>query len=1020
MITVREVGETLGLTYDHIRKRKDLGVTKIGTKLMITEEGFKILQEEVAFKSASIPSTETQKLSGLKTPKLCKCLKQVEEWRIIGGVTYFKKEALEQLLKEREPFKDFLENSITLSQAQKLSGIHKQTIRKYLKEGQEWKEFDGGCYVDKTALERLMKERGISLTTQVETEMDKVPDGYTHVKQVCNTHNLDYHVIRDKVRRGLKEHTIKVNNRVYLKDDIIPNLVDEYQFIRNSYRRKDLEELLNISTCLLETVIEIIKKDVEWKKFGITEYFDKAMIDQKIDEFGEGYQYYEDCRVRVVKTLSTKRKPSKLRRIEASPDTLEVDNDTFIKVESIQNFYNLTANGTTLSSRMLKHAIKRGSVINTYENELGTLYVSKKELESIKHILDNSIAMSELGKELLKVNTAKTQSNASVRAYCSDDVEVFSFTIFGNAHNRIRTQNPKQFKSDFVKRIKAEFEFRNTKKPHDRYELLEEQFTKEHKEQFSFAIKTYKEFAFTKINNSNSNALLDMTHELFNALSRFINVSPNDIHLLSDDEILQILSSEELTATDRGHFSVYLNYLRQKYSDKCQFKNHYNRYKEARMRAVDDIYTLEEWTFYSNFLTDINQHIEKAFERYSYAKRWLYAILHFSVAWRSSDFLETPGLDFLDNSGNTGFDDLDIDKYSLDWFKNNDFKLSDGQIIINSVKKFVEDRETRKTGARKHFIVPIHYVIPVSIAFIITEQHRRASNSSTLFSIEKIELKSLKEYLGEEMAGFSSRKANRSLISYLFNEANESENYSSIAYSMGSYLRSHKPNMYQKAETTSQYIYALSKDGDINTISSQLFRRGVFGWLYKVMIDLAYSEEYETLTEMTTAIETLQKDLSASGIENISRFLTYELDSRRSVLNELVTAPKDKLKELIHQLILGNLSSKERNIYCIKPEKCPFTTQNSCKGCRYSIPTNYSLLAISDELFVLFDKLSLVEDDDNVNRRKYTFQITRLMMVLREAKTEFDQIDPNYFKTFVPLRKLSDRMTETKPKLLSL
>ena len=61
---------------------------------------------------------------------------------------------------------------------------------------------------------------------------------------------------------------------------------------------------------------------------------------------------------------------------------------------------------------------------------------------------------------------------------------------------------------------------------------------------------------------------------------------------------------------------------------------------------------------------------------------------------------------------------------------------------------------------------------------------------------------------------------------------------------------------------------------------------------------------------MTTAIEILQKELSANGIENISRYMMYELESRRSVINELLIAPEDQLKELIDQLILGNLTSK--------------------------------------------------------------------------------------------------------------
>lgn len=992
MMRVREVMEKLGLTYDHIRKRQDIGVTQTDEGLMITKAGFKILQKEVSFKSNSVTMSQAIEISGLSKGKLLNRLKQDEEFRLIGNKVYVNKEALERLMEERNLFKEFVEISITLSQAQVISGLHRNTIRKYLKEGQEWRVVDGGVYVDKKALERLMEERGINRLTQM--ELTDVPTGYTLLKEVCEKNDLDYRVLRDRVRHDLSKESIKVNHRVYLKDEIVPNLVEEYNYIQNFYKRSDLVALLEISMTRLMYVLDQIKKDVEWRTIGRFEYFNKDMIDKQIVDHGGVKQYYKACRTRTV---------------GVSPDTLEINNEIFISVNSIQQFYKLKANETIMSSRMLRHSIGRGAITNTYEDESKVLYVSKKELDFIANTLEYSISLNELNEELMVIMGKKAACNNTVLTFCPDDVEVFNFSIFGQPHNRIRTQNPKQFKVDFIKRATEEFEYRNAKSPHDRYEFLEKRLTREQKAKFPFTLKSYKAFVFAKLNESTSNDILNLTHELFNTLERFICVIPVEAHLLSDEKILDILSSDELTVTDRKHFTNYINHLKRKYPQKCLFKNEYNRYKEVKLRKIDDIYSLEEWCAYSNFLTDTNKHIEKAFERYAYAKRWLYSVLHFSVAWRSEDLLETPALDF-----------LDIDKYSLSWFINNDFKLSDGQIIINSVKRLAEDRYTRKTGARKHFIVPIHYVIPVSIAIIVTEYHRRKKQDPTLFSISKLEPKELVKYLGKEMNGFSNRKANRSLISYVYHEANENKDYSTIAYSLGSYLRSHKTNMYQKAETTSQYIYALNKDGDINSISNQLFRRGVFGWLYQSLIELAHGKEYETIAEMTTAIETLRKELSANGIENISRYMTYELESRRSVINELLTAPKDKLKELIDQLILGNLNSKERNIYCVKPNNCPFPTQNSCKGCRYSIPTNYSLLEISNELLVLLEKLSLVQEDDVINRQKYTFQFMRLLTVLNEAKREFDRVDFDYFKTFVPLKQIKDKMNETNNKFLIL
>ncbi|CUP57719.1 Uncharacterised protein [Turicibacter sanguinis] len=1043
-LPIAQAVEISGLSRDQLRHRLTEGEDfRVIDQLTYFKKDAleRLIKERETFKEFlenSLPTAQATKFSGFNRDQLRRRLTEGEDYMVIDYIAYFKKDALERLIEERdkarEPFKEFIENSVTMAQAVKTSGISQGSLYRYLKEGQERMTIGRTCYVSKQALVRVMKERDITPITEVSIERTEVPDGYSLVTEICRKNNLNYNLIRDRLERDLRDYCVRVRRRMYLKDDIIPNLIKEYQFAENAYKRKDLENLLNISATRLQKVIDIIKEDVEWKKLRTGDHFDKAMVDQKVEEFGGGYQYYQNCQSRLIKAKAISRGMVAVpNSVKIAPETIEVDNEPFIKVDSVQNFYNLVSNGVTMNSTILRNAIKRGSITDVYKNEYGALYVSKKELDAIKSILDHSISLMELSKESLliqtksaeKIQTKSAEKKLSVLSYI-DGSEIFNFTIFGTKHKRVRIQNPEQFKVDFAKRVKEDMAFRNTKNPHDRYELLERKLTKEQKKQFPFLIRTYKEFVFCKLNNSTANSIVYLTSELFNALSRFINLLSKDMQLLTDDEILQILSTDGLTDGDRENIALYLNYLRRGYSDECLFKNQYNRYREVKGTAADAIYTLEEWVNYSNFLTDIDRHIEKSFERYAYAKRWLYAILHFSVAWRSGDFLETPGLDFLDSGSNPDFDNLDINRYTLDWFKNNDFKLSDGQIIINAVKRFVEDRETQKTGALKHFIIPTHYVIPVSIAFIIAEQHRRASNSSTLFSVKVMDTRSIRNTLGEEMAGFSSRKANRSLLSYIYDEATESEKYNSIAYSMASYMRSHKPNRYQIAQTTSHYIYALNKDGDIHTISRQLFRRGVFGWLYKVMIDLAYSddpiysEQYQSLSQMTNDIETIQKDLSASGIENISRFMSYELKSRRNVFNELFQAPKDQVKELIHQLILGNLSSKEKNIYCVKPKKCPFPTQSSCKGCRYSIPTNYSLLAISDELLGLCEKLSLVDINDTVSRAKYSHQITRLMMVLREAKTEFDKFDPDYFKTFVPLKKLGNRIAEVTPKMYNI
>ena len=57
-------------------------------------------------------------------------------------------------------------------------------------------------------------------------------------------------------------------------------------------------------------------------------------------------------------------------------------------------------------------------------------------------------------------------------------------------------------------------------------------------------------------------------------------------------------------------------------------------------KTISEIYTLQEWMDMTNYLTNIDLHIRKAFNDPTYAKRWLYCLLHLSIAWRTNDIME--------------------------------------------------------------------------------------------------------------------------------------------------------------------------------------------------------------------------------------------------------------------------------------------------------------------------------------------------------------------------------------------
>ena len=95
----------------------------------------------------------------------------------------------------------------------------------------------------------------------------------------------------------------------------------------------------------------------------------------------------------------------------------------------------------------------------------------------------------------------------------------------------------------------------------------------------------------------------------------------------------------------------------------------------------------------------------------------------------------------------------------------------------------------------------------------------------------------------------------------------DSEN-SDLALTLTQNSRSHVDS-----SSTAIYIQLTNKDGHINRVSINLFRRGYFGWLYNYLILFALQDENvkHTLEERTIAIEELRKRYSPIKTEEIAQ-----------------------------------------------------------------------------------------------------------------------------------------------------
>lgn len=753
----------------------------------------------------------------------------------------------------------------------------------------------------------------------------------------------------------------------------------DLDFIKNSYNIKEVSEVLNYNlNYIAKTIIPHyqLKYKIDFITFNNKKYFNKNVIDRIASN--------------DINLIGKKPNLSDKEHLNTAIKVPE----GYLSVTDMIAKYNYSRDVfyCCIDSGRLKESLKIKRIV----------YIKESEFIEILNTLNKSIPIKEIEEMIFKTTGTSLNFTNKVKRIFPN---AFRADLLGPKHYRVYKEDLDYFLKHDLDNLIVEEKIKTEKDPYELYSLLTSRLFYP---QFSFTISEYKKFVFKGIKNSRSKKMRNKVFEYSLTLEEILSSIPCNINELSDDDIKILLSN----FNSRGTliFCTFLNFYKQNSPNNCKYINNYNNYysKNEESNPNDEIYTEEEWRNYLIYLTDIDKHIFKAFKKQAYSRIWLYSLLHFIVAWRSSTILDLPNLN-----------ELDIDKYTLEWFNDNIFTMTDAQYIINVAKLKFDTTFANKNIVKNHFVVFTPLVIPVALALLIAEQHRRKNNTTLLGSTYFVK-SNFNEYFEDNLDGFQNLKANRSLMTYCFGEAVDRVGYSEVAYSLSSTLRSHKVNQYGLAPITEQYIYATNKDGDASKVVSQLQARGVFGWLYKSLISIAYNIENFTQEEVTNAIVKLKDEISPSNLEGLSKFLEVESKNINSVINELLTMEKPKLEELIKNILTGKCSSKIDYTYCIKYNNCPYKTDSTCYCCKYSIPTNYTLSIINTRLKELLNKLITCDANDLTERAYYSHQIIKLMYLIKNAKEEFINFDSSskeYIDTFLELstiKKLFDLVKSDK------
>ncbi len=529
--------------------------------------------------------------------------------------------------------------------------------------------------------------------------------------------------------------------------------------------------------------------------------------------------------------------------------------------------------------------------------------------------------------------------------------------------------------------------------PYDRYEQ-EINNLGSGKRMLVGTLKLFDTFANCQLGNTKNQ--MQKVKTLTALWKYLLNTLDKEIYLYQNEEICGLIKSASIGQREYAELCLFLKYVVGG-EENCAFDIRLSPKREAKVKTKEDFYTEDEWEGYVNFIFDIDLHIEKAFDSPLYAKYWLYCMLQCSLAWRVGDILNMPALQI-----------QDIEKYTLEWFSLNEFTYASAWKIINTAKKFIEQDRVGKTGAKRHFIILNSFAVATAIGFIICERHRQDAGDICLFEKFWLNYKTMVNQLGSEIKGFSNLKATRTILSFA-NETASRMDYSGRAVNIASYMRSHMADKSGFSDMTVTYLKSSFDERELLSLPARMGELGLFGWLYNEILTAMDEKSKPHREEM---IGVIREDIAPARLEGYSGYLLQEQKKRSEIVAEIMGYEKDSLRELCAGLKNGKKQGKKEDIYCIRPN-CPYPTSQNCELCGYAVPSVHAIHVVGQEASGLLDRL-ISGKGTGRDRERYSFQLFKLLTILKEAKDEFGREFVSVFADYGAIGKKLEELQNIK------
>ena len=437
------------------------------------------------------------------------------------------------------------------------------------------------------------------------------------------------------------------------------------------------------------------------------------------------------------------------------------------------------------------------------------------------------------------------------------------------------------------------------------------------------------------------NALVKCT----SLISSFILDS--ELHLKSSNEINLGLLNENIAINHRNIITPFINKLyyglirdniKSSFKIKTIKKTSRSKKSVGQDMEIYDYSTFKEVYSYVNNLSHrepaINDGLLRISSRTSdlcndYAYSWLYTLLHLTNAWRHRDICNIKMIDI-------SF----LNIKSLKEFRKRKLTNVEVDRIVNLL--LTKEYIVSKTKAINNLFVSEDIKVAVANAYVICHliNQQCYPTLDNIINFNNQNNNFLDSQNNNFFKGFSNgfrfknRKMNRTLLT-IMHQILKKEKHSGAALKIAQRLRSHKSE-----ESTNKYIKI--PDEDINELSVNLFNRGIFGYIPKILSEIVYGNTSELTKETNNILKLKSVFKDIYNIEATAGFLNSVTKQKESLIELFINKGSDEAFKTLNKLQKNFLPGKDENFQCLVSERGCLNTGLDCKNCVYSVPNFYA------------------------------------------------------------------------------